>query len=324
VPHADARFAVTVPLARVPLPEHRDTLHRLFDAGYSDFWTQEVRGHDALVPLAALAGQAPVGARFGASIAGVFTRGPALLAMETAAVAEALPGRVVIGLGSSSDTIVTGWNGVRFERPYARVRDTLRVLRRAHAGERVDEAFESFTLRGFRLERPPPVPPPLFVAALRPRMLQLAASEGDGVCLSLLAPDDVATVLAEARSAGEVREAFLRVAVFAIPDAEEARRKARKLVAPYLAAGPYAAFHRWLGRGEAIARIQERFGAGDKEGALAALPDAIVDGVVVLGTPEACREKLARFVEAGVTTLGIDLLAWEGDWLAAQRALRPV
>jgi probable F420-dependent oxidoreductase len=318
-----ARFAVSVPFARTPLLEHGPALAALAQAGYTDLWTQEVRGFDALTPLAALAAQAP-GARLGAAIAGVYSRGPALLAMEAAALAEAAPGRFVLGIGSSSEAIVEGWNAARLARPLARVRDTLRFLRAALAGERVDAAFETFAVRGFRLERPPAALPPLFVAALRERMLALAGAEADGVCLSLLSAEDVRRVLPAFEAAGgRGKEVFLRVAVFALADAARARRMARRLLVPYLAAGPYARFHAALGRGAAVARVTAALRAGDREAACAALPDDWVDGIVVHGPPDACRAQLARFVQAGVTTLCIDVLASDDDWLATQRAVLP-
>ena len=318
-----ARFAATVPFARLPLAEHGPALAALESAGYTDFWTQEVRGFDALTPLAAIAVQAPR-ARLGAAIAGVYTRGPALLAMEAAAVAEVAPGRFVLGLGTSSERIVEGWNAARFEKPVERVRDTLRFLRRSLAGERVDAEAETFAVRGFALDRPPAHPPELWVAALRERMLGLAGAEADGVCLSLLSADDVRRVLPVFEAAGgRGKGVFLRVAVFALDDPVRVRRMARKLLAPYLAAGPYARFHAGLGRGAEVARGAAALRAGEREAAYEALPDAWLDGLVAHGTPESCRAQLTRFVEAGVTTLGIDVLASDLPWLEAQRAVVP-
>jgi probable F420-dependent oxidoreductase len=318
-----ARFAASVPFAKTPLPEHGPVLAALEAAGYTDFWTQEVRGFDALTPLAAIASQAPY-ARLGAAIAGVYTRGPALLAMQAAAVVEAAPGRFALGLGTSSELIVEGWNAARFERPVARVRDTLRFLRVALAGVRIDAGYETFAVRGFALERPPAAPPPLLVAALRERMLALAGAEADGVCLGVLSAEDVRRVLPRFEAAGgRGKEVFLRVAVFALADADRARRMARKLLAPYLAAGPYARFHAALGRAAEVERVAAALRARDRAAAAAAISDAWLDGLVAHGPPDACRAQLARFVEAGVTTLCVDVVASDLPWLEAQAAVRP-
>jgi probable F420-dependent oxidoreductase len=317
------RFATTVPLREHALGEHAPALAALSAAGYTDFWTQEVRGFDALVPLAALAAQAPA-ARLGAAIAGIYTRGPALLAMEAAAVAEAAPGRFALGLGVSSETIVEGWNAARLERPVARMRDTLRFLRAALAGERVDAAYETFAVRGFKLDRPPAAPPPLLVGALGGRMLALAGAEADGVCLSLVTPEDVRRVLpAFLAAGGRGKDVFLRVGVFALADAARARRMARKILAPYLVTGAYARLHAALGRAREIERIAAALRARDREAAFAAVPDALADGIFVHGEPDACRAGLARFLDAGVTTLCIDVIASDAPRLEAQSVVLP-
>jgi len=317
-----AHFGVTVPLRGVPLAQHREPLARLADAGFEELWSQEVRGFDALTPLAAVALQAPT-ARLGAAIAGVFTRGPALLAMEAAALSELAPGRFSLGIGSSSAPIVSGWNGLPFRHPYARVRDTLRFLRRALAGERIEEDYESFRVQGFALERAPERPPRLLVAALRERMLKLAGEEADGVCLGLATPEDVAQLVPRVRVGGAHKDVVLRVAVFALADAERARQRARRLVAPYLQVPTYARFHRWRGRGEVVDAVQAAWSARDRAAVQAAVPEELVDGLVVHGPPEACREGLQRFLEAGVTRLIVDLVAYQGDPLEVYRRLRP-
>ena len=79
-----------------------------------------------------------------------------------------------VGVGAVIRGAERPLNAARFERPLARVRDTLRFLRRALAGERIDEAYETFGVRGFSLARPPAMPPTLWVTALRERMLALA------------------------------------------------------------------------------------------------------------------------------------------------------
>ena len=91
------------------------------------------------------------------------------------------------------------WNGVPFTEPYKRVRDTIAFLRAALAGEKVDTAYDTFEVRGFRLARPGEQPPPIFLAALRPGMLRLAGRAADGVIINWLSADDVATVTPGAR-----------------------------------------------------------------------------------------------------------------------------
>lgn len=303
------RWGITLPLSGVSLADHRDALRCLVDLGYTDAWTQETAGFDAFTPLAMAAAWAPE-LRLGTAIASVFTRGPALLAQQAAALADAAPGRFVLGIGSSSQAMVTGWNGIPFQQPYARVRDSLRFLRRSLAGERVDEAFPSFAVSGFALERSPSIPPPVYLAALRPAMLRLAGREADGVMLSLVGVDDlprIRTTLREA-AAGARRELVLRIGVWPGADAERARAHIRRLLAAYLSVPAYAGMVDWLGRGEALAPVRSAWQAGDRRAAVAAVPDAWVDALFVHGEPAACRERIEAFREAGVGTPIVSIL----------------
>jgi probable F420-dependent oxidoreductase len=316
------RVGIGFPFERGALAAQAARLPELCARGYTDVWTQETARFDAFGPALVAALAAP-GARIGTCVAGVFARGPGLLALQAAALADLAPGRCVVGIGSSSPEIVEGWNAARFERPVERVRDTLSFLRRALAGERIDAEFASFALRGFRLEQPPAEPPPLYAAALRPRMLRLAAREADGICLALLGPDDVPRVLAEARAAGEVRDVVLGIPVCPTRDAGRVRAAARALLARYLSLPTYARFHAWLGREDALTPVWRALRAGDRRAAEAAVPDALVDALFVHGPLEACREQLARFTAAGVTTPVLSIWSWDGDPFSALSALAP-
>ena len=200
------RFGMTIPMAGVPLSEHRDWFREMVDLGYTDLWSSEAGGQDGFTPLAMAAAWAPE-VRLGVAIIPAYTRGPALLAMSVASLAEAAPGRFVMGIGSSSDVIVERWNGIPFEQPYARVRDTVKFLRRALAGEKVDEEYETFTVKGYRLQIAPLAQqPPILVGALRQGMLKLAGRVGDGAILNWLSADDVKTVAPYVHAGGEGKE----------------------------------------------------------------------------------------------------------------------
>src|SRR5438093_9214356 len=121
------RHGMTVPFATFPLADHREWFEEVAELGYDDVWTGEGTEFDGLTPLA-LAAAWTSDLRLGTAILPVFTRGPALLAQTVATMCAAAPGRFALGIGSSSNVIVDRWNDVRFERPLARVRDTVRFL----------------------------------------------------------------------------------------------------------------------------------------------------------------------------------------------------
>jgi probable F420-dependent oxidoreductase len=315
-----ARWGITLPLRSIPLPEQRYIVTGLTDLGYTDAWSAEVNGADAFTPLV-LAAQWADGLRLGTAIAGIFTRGPALLAMNAATVAALAPGRFVLGIGTSSPVIVAEWNGIELARPYQRARDTLVFLRAALAGDKVTAEYESFIINGFRLDPPPAQPPGLALAALRPQMVRLAASLADWAITNWLAPSDVLTVRAVA---GPDCELIARVFVCPTADADLARQIGRRLIAAYLTIPVYAAFQAWLGRSEVLRPMQDAWAAGDRKGALAAIPDHVVDELLVHGRPEDCREQVEQYRASGLDTPVLMVVPTPGvDEARAVRDLAP-
>jgi probable F420-dependent oxidoreductase len=320
------RYGMTVPFDGVPLHAQGDLFRELADLGYTDVWSAEANGADAFTPLALASVWAPT-LHLGTAIVPAYTRGPACLAQSVATLAEAAPGRVSIGIGASSDVIVERWNGIAFEEPYKRVRDVVRFLRAALGGEKVSEEYDTFRVGGFRLGRVPEQPPRLLVAALREGMLRLAGRESDGAIINWLSADDVATVAPIVQDAAEgkgPKEIVARIFVCPSPDADAVRAAGRMAVAAYLNVPVYAAFHDWLGRGEQLAGMWEAWRGGDRKAALEAIPDTVIDDLLVHGPPEACREHIARYVANGVTTPVLAVLPMAGvDSHQAIRDLAP-
>ena len=312
------RYGITVPLAGKSFAEQREWIKEIEDLGYTDLWSAETDGTDAFTPLA-LASQWTSTLRFGTAIVPVYTRGPALIAGSTASIAEAAPGRFVLGIGSSSNVIVERWNAIEFDRPYQRVRDTLRFVRKALTGEKVVEEYETFSINGFRLALVPREPVPIMVAALRPGMLRLAGREGDGAIINWLSPDDVAKVVPYVHEGGAGKEVIARIFVLLTDDADTARGIGRQMIAAYLNVPVYAAFHEWLGRDE-LQPMWKAWKDGDRKGALAAIPDRFVDDLVVHGSAEQCRGAIERYIANGVTTTAPMVVPF-GDPQEAYRAL---
>ncbi|NUU24512.1 MAG: LLM class F420-dependent oxidoreductase [Streptomycetaceae bacterium] len=312
------RWGITLPLTGVPVLDHRGLVAELADLGYTDVWSAETAGTDAFTPLA-LAAQWSDRVRLGTAIAPVYTRGPATLAMTAATLAEVSGGRFVLGIGSSSPAIVERWNGVPFAEPFRRTRDTLRFLKAALAGEKVTAEYDTFSVRGFKLERAPRHRVPIMLAALRPGMLRLAGREADGAITNWLGADDVPKVRAE-MNGGELAA---RIFVCPTEDAGAARALGRMLISTYLTVPAYAAFHDWLGRGEALRPMREAWAAGDRRGAGALIPDEVVDELIVHGSVDECRARVAKYASNGVDTPVIAVLPTGADQLDLVRALAP-
>jgi probable F420-dependent oxidoreductase len=318
------RHGMTIPFDGVPLHAQRDWIVELADLGYTDVWSSEANGADAFTPLALASTWAP-SLRLGTAIVPAFTRGPGLIAQSVGTLAQAAPGRFVLGVGTSSNVIVEGWNGIPFDEPYKRTRDVVRFLRRALAGEKVTGEFDTFSVRGFKLGMMPEQPVPILVAALREGMLRLAGREGDGAIINWLSADDVATVAPIVQQAGDgtPREVVARIFVAPTDDADTVRGMGRFAIAAYLNVPVYAAFHEWLGRGDRLAEMWRLWKEGDRKAALASIPDSVVDELIVWGPPEKCREHVQRYVDNGVTTPALALLPFGLDQRQAVRDLAP-
>jgi probable F420-dependent oxidoreductase len=316
------RFGMTIPLGGVPLGEQRDWIVELADLGYTDLWSAESGGADAFTPLTLASVWAPQ-LRLGTAIIPAYTRGAHTLASCVASLADAAPGRFVCGIGSSSNVIVERWNDIEFEKPYQRVRDTVRFLKQALTGEKVTEEYETFKVRGFRLGLVPAQQPKLMIAALRSGMLGLAGRESDGAILNWLAADDVKTVAPYVHKGGPDKELVARIFVCPTDNLELARNVGRNAIAAYLNVPVYAAFHEWLGRGEQLGPMWEAWKSGDRKGALTLISDEIVDEIIVHGSPAKCREHLQRYVENGVHTPVVALLPCDVDARQSCRDLAP-
>ena len=120
-------------------------------------------------PLAVLINpSAGKGLEVGTAVVPVYTRSPSVMAAGAGSVAQLAPGRFVLGIGISSETIVDTWGGVPFARPFTRIRETVAVLRRMLSGERVTFQGKTIRTQGFRLVSQPPGPVPIYLAGLMP------------------------------------------------------------------------------------------------------------------------------------------------------------
>jgi probable F420-dependent oxidoreductase len=286
----------------IPLPNSdvRETcgLARLAEAlGYSDAWAAETSGPDAF-SVASAVGVSTTTLRIGIAIAPVFTRPPALIAMSALAAQQACRGRFVLGLGASSEVIVSRWMGERYEMPVVRVRETVEAVRQALSGDKVRYDGKTVAVRGFKLDQPPSIPVPIYLAALGPRMLELAAEVGDGVAL-FLASEEGVRIAAKAAPGKEIVE---RIVCVPNEPEEEVRGTFRRMFAPYLAVPGYNRFVAAQGFEAEAEGVRTAWASGDRKGALAAVSDRLVDAMLITGPADRCKERLESFRDAGLST----------------------
>ncbi|MTV26897.1 LLM class flavin-dependent oxidoreductase [Nitriliruptoraceae bacterium ZYF776] len=281
-------------------------------AGFRSLWTNEASGRDALLLCQAWAA-ATTTLEVGVGVVPLWTRSAAQLAMACATLQEASGGRFLLGLGVSHPATMGPWHGAEVVRPRTAARETLEVLRQLEAGETSAVDGEVRGSRRFRL-RISPTPPPTrcYLAAMGPRMLELAGTDAHGVLLNWCGPAEVARAAATVRDAAEgagrrgadVEVAtYVRVAVD--PDREAARAALAREIAQYAALPAYAAHFERQGFGGAVERVKEAHRDGADDAAKAdALGEEALTALGWYGTPsDDPGDALAAHRDAGLDHL---------------------
>jgi F420-dependent oxidoreductase-like protein len=316
-----------------------------FDAGALDFvreaerlgadsvWVPEYWAGDALTPIGYLAATTST-IRLATGIVQLGARTPAMLAMSAMALQALSGGRFVLGVGTSGPQVMEGWHGVRFDRPVRRTRETIEIVRKVAAGERLEHAGEVYRLplpdgagRAIRSSLPP-AHIPTHVAALGPANLRLTGELADGWIGNSFLPETAGVFLDPMRDAAAAAgrdfaeiELTVAVGVEFTEDVEGAgRRHAEGYAFTFGAMGSATrnfyndAFAR-QGFGDDVREVQRLWLAGDRDAARARVPTEIGLGTNLIGTDDDVRARLRLYAAAGITTLRVGL---PGDDVAAR------
>ena len=289
--------------------------------GYTSAWVAEASGPEAFSQLAALSGAAPT-LSLGTGVLALQLRPPSLVAMAGATLQTLVPDAdVLLGIGISSPVVTTRWHGVPYgERPLERVREYVTLLKACLSGERVDFEGEFYRVKGFRLGvRLGVRRPKVLVAALNPGMLRLAGEVSDGVVLNYLPATHVAWSVEQVRAgAAKAGRDDGDVPVYAYVHAGVCERAdgidaARRDLFSYAVVDAYARSFERAGFGEEVAAIRAAHTAGDREGAVAAVSDRMVDAIDVMGDAAQVEATFKEYVDAGVDVPVLMALPWGPD-----------
>jgi F420-dependent oxidoreductase-like protein len=289
--------------------------------GADSVWVPEVWGGDALTPLAYLAART---ARIGlaSGIVQIGARTPANLAMTAMSIQQLSGGRFRLGIGTSGPQVMEGWHGVRFTSPIAATRETIEIVRAVARGDKL-----RYSGRVYQLPLPdgpgrpirsmlPPAEIPIYVASLGPKNLELTGELADGWLGNAFLPEHAEEFLGHLR-AGATRagrsladlDLLLPVAVEITDDPEEAaRRHARGYAFTIGAMGTRnqnfynAAFAR-QGFADDVVAVQDLWLSGKREEAAARVPIELGMNTNLLGPPDAVRDRLRTYRDAGITTV---------------------
>lgn len=280
--------------------------------GYDVVWVSEAWRTDAPTVLSWIAARTHR-IDIGSAVMQIPARAPTMTAMTAATLDRLSGGRFRLGLGISGPQVSEGWYGVPFARPLTRTREYVDIVQRTLRGERIRLVGDGPEL-GLGRRRDIP----LYLAALGPRSLALAGELADGWLAAYFSPEHAADQLAtisEGRGwGGRPLDGFdiaPRVPTAVAADVATAVDLVRGQLAFYIGGmgsrqqNFYNDLAASIGFAEAAAQIQDRYLAGDRSGAAAAVPTELADAVCLLGPPERIADRMHAYAEAGVTTLSV-------------------
>jgi F420-dependent oxidoreductase-like protein len=297
--------------------------------GFHSVWTSEAYGSDAVTPLAWI-GARTTNVRLGTAIMQMPARSPATTAATVATLDLLSGGRVLLGLGTSGPQVAEGWHGQAWGKPLTRTREYVEIVRAIlrreapleHHGEHYDIPYSGPGATGLgkplRIIVHPPRPDvPIYLAAIGPKNVALAAEIGDGWLPIFFSPERFAETHGPMLEEGFGRrggrpdgwDLAAHVPVVVTDDVAAGRDFLKPLLALYVggmgAKGKnfYTRLAERYGYADAAAAIQDLYLAGKKNEAIAAVPDALVDEVALVGDRARIADRLAAFRECGVETL---------------------
>jgi F420-dependent oxidoreductase-like protein len=306
-------------------PRFSETARQVVDAerlGVDTVWSAEAWGTDGIVPLAYVAALTSR-IRLATGILQITARAAPMTAMTAMTLAHVSQGRFVLGLGASGPQVVEGLHGQPYARPLERLRETVDVVRMAMRGERIEYRGNQIVLplpggegKALRIGQPPNPDIPIHLATLGPLALQFAGAAADGWVGTCFVPETSAYYLDQLRAgadaAGRSLDGFEIDAggpVAVTDDVERLLRGRKKALAFQLSAmgSPTTNFYNdaysRVGYEEPARRVRDLWLAGDREGAIDAVPDELALRTSLLGTAEMIRDRIRAYRDAGVTSL---------------------
>lgn len=283
---------------------------RCEELGYDAFTPAENSGKDSFAVLAAVAPLTRT-LTLGTSIVNVYSRTPTLLAMAFNGLNVWSGGRVRIGLGTGGEGFMVRGHGIPIERPLARVRETVVIMRKLLTGERISHDGEFFKITKFYLrERPLKEPMPIYLSALGPKMTQLAGEIADGVVVNFLNHRHVATIkenlaIGAKRAGRDPDEVKISTLSMTCPELgePEAVKTTKKKVAFYCATEHYHFIAKSEGFLDKAQKVKELWDQNKHEAALREVTDEMVNTFTLGFSKDHMRDKLKGYMKAGIEPL---------------------
>ncbi len=263
-------------------------------------WIPETWGMDCCSMMSTIS-QIVKKPKIGSSILNIYSRSPALAAMTAATIDTLSSGRLILGLGTSSQSIVEDWHGAKFEHPIARMREYVEIVRLILSGKKCNYEGDFFNLKNFTLLMPPPRKKiPIYVAAINEKMVNLTWEVADGTIFYLRPLDELRETIQKMHAKRKI-DVACQLITSVSDDASEAIARAKKTIAFYVSVGTiYREFLAKNGFKKETNAIFEEYRKNGLKENHTHVSDKMVNALTICGTPNDARKQLARFVNAGI------------------------
>jgi len=264
-------------------------------------WIPETWGVEGLSMITAVS-QRVKDSKIGSSIINIYSRSPSLIAMGAATVDALSNGRLILGLGTSSEPIVQDWHGIEFSRPVQRMRECVEIIRLIISGNKVNYDGKVFHLKNFTLLIwPPRKKIPIYMAAVNQKMVELAWEVADGVIFYLRPISELQNTIQKMQSKKRIDVSCQFITCIS-DDADKALDRAKKTLAFYISVGKiYREFLAKNGFAKETGMIYDEYKKSGLQTNYKLVSKSMLESLTICGTPEDCKKKLDKFVRAGVS-----------------------
>ena len=263
-------------------------------------WIPETWGMEGTSMLAAVS-QIIKNPKIGSSIINIYSRTPSLIAMSAVTLDTLSNGRLILGLGTSSESIIQDWHGLKFNQPIQRMREYVDVIRLILSGNKVNYDGKLFHLKNFTLlVKPVNKQIPIYLAAINRKMVDLTWELADGVIFYLRPISELQSTIQKMQSRRKI-DVTCQIITCMSEDVEDAINKTKKTLAFYVSVGKiYREFLAKNGFAKETQEIYEEYKKSGLRTNYTLVSKSMLDALTICGTPKECKKKLDQFVKAGV------------------------
>jgi alkanesulfonate monooxygenase SsuD/methylene tetrahydromethanopterin reductase-like flavin-dependent oxidoreductase (luciferase family) len=263
-------------------------------------WIPETWGMENFSMLGAVSNKT-ISQKIGSSIINIYSRTPSTIAMGAATTDILSNGRLVLGLGTSSEPIIEDFHGEKFENPIQRMKEYVEIIRLALSKKQISYAGKIFNLNNFTLLiEPKRQSIPIYLAAINQKMVNLAWEIGDGVIFYLRPLDEMKETISKMQSKREI-DVACQIITCISDDSEKAIQRAKKTLAFYVSVGKiYREFLSKNGFKNETNEIFEEFKKSGFKSNHELVTDSMLNSLCIAGSPDEARSQLNEFRDAGV------------------------